>query len=1006
MTAIDAVASLRAALLPRYAVERELGRGGMATVYLAEDLSLHRHVALKVLHRELASSLGRERFLREIEIAAHLTHPHILALHDSGEADGRPYFAMPYVQGESLRQRLEREGQLAVAEVLEIVRAVAGALSHAHSQGVVHRDIKPENILLARGEGGASGVHPLVADFGIARALDVAGGERLTSTGLVLGTPAYMSPEQAAAGGRLDARSDIYALGCVAYEMLAGTPPFTGPTTRAIMARHAVDPVPPLHTVRATVPPAVEAAIERALAKVPADRFATAAEFADALVAEPVPFPLLGRRLASRHSRIVLGVLAGVAVIGVGTWILRGSPGPPLVHPSAASIAVLPLVSATSDTALTRLGRDLAVTISASLDGVGGVETADRLRVANETAESPGLSPAEGAELARRLGSGSLVRGTLVRAGENVRLDLGLYGSTGLAPLAGGITVTGNRDSIGALTDSVTWSLLRNIWRRGEPPSPSLAAVTTRSLPALRAFLDGERALGANRWDEASLAFRSAIEADSTFGLAHFRYALTRFWTLEPLEPAELETLRTHRTRLPERERLLVDAFLKSGNAPRLKIERHETAVRRFPDYWPAWFLYADALYHWGPIDGHDWSEGLQAFRRVVALNPDLVPAWEHIFNVTLGREQAEAEKIYARLIEMGWLASQPPGGQLISRLLAGVGSAGGALRPDMYPLADSTAEFMVSSRGNDLPVEFSPIFLLQEGFPAAQLELNRRALATGRAPPQVSTALRAANAWAWAARGRWDSALATMSAAAAEPDVRGMTPLAFQEYGLAVLGSVLGATAPALADRRRRRVVAYIDRLTDKEPSDFSRVRLAWLDGVLGFARGDRHQIETARKQIAANQWENGKQLKLVARSLAALDRALAGDRKRAGQELASLEEYCIGHEDCGSLIPDIAIQRLLAAQWLAEAGDLEHARRLLRWQDAPWRAWPWILGHALGGPSYLIRARIEETRGDTAHAAEYYRQFVRRYDQPMPSQAHLVVEAKGALARLKVDR
>lgn len=304
---------LQTALNERYQVERELGRGGMATVYLALDLKLHRLVALKVLRSELAAMLGKERFLREVEIAAGLSHPHILPLHDSGEAAGHLFYAMPFVDGGSLRERLERESQLSLEETLRIAQAVASALDYAHRQGVVHRDIKPENILLHQGE-------PLVADFGVARALDAAGEERLTETGLALGTPAYMSPEQAASG-RLDGRSDIYALGCVTYEMLAGAPPFTGPTARSILARHAVDRVPPLHTVRETVPPAVEAAIERALAKVPADRFAMASEFSAALErysgAPAIPATAGVRWRPVLPSRRIVGVLSGLAVLGV-----------------------------------------------------------------------------------------------------------------------------------------------------------------------------------------------------------------------------------------------------------------------------------------------------------------------------------------------------------------------------------------------------------------------------------------------------------------------------------------------------------------------------------------------------------------------------------------------------------------------------------------------------------------------------------------------------------------
>jgi len=267
---------LQAAVSGRYAIERELGRGGMATVYLAQDLKHGRSVAIKVLAPELAAALGRERFLREIETAARLSHPHILPLHDSGEADGLLFYVMPYVEGESLRDRLNREKQLAIEDAIAITRQVANALSYAHSRDVVHRDVKPENILLSNGEA-------VVADFGIAGAIEAAGGGKLTRTGLVLGTPAYMSPEQGAGERALDGRSDVYSLGCVLYEMLAGEPPFTGPTVQAIIAKRFTDPVPSARRLRETVPAPMDQAIMKALARAPADRFATTHQFAEAL---------------------------------------------------------------------------------------------------------------------------------------------------------------------------------------------------------------------------------------------------------------------------------------------------------------------------------------------------------------------------------------------------------------------------------------------------------------------------------------------------------------------------------------------------------------------------------------------------------------------------------------------------------------------------------------------------------------------------------------------------
>src|SRR2546423_8379679 len=267
---------LRAALADRYALARELGRGGMAVVLLARDLRHDRPVAIKVLRHEIAAALGAERFLREIQIAAKLHHPHILPLYDSGAAGELLYYVMPYVEGESLRQRLEREKQLPVEEALALARQVAGALAYAHRNDVVHRDIKPENILLESGEA-------VVADFGIARAITAAGGDQLTQTGIAIGTPLYMSPEQAPGGEGLDGRSDQYSLACVLYEMLAGHAPVLGGTAPEILPPQTIDPVPSLPTARATVPGAVERALARALAKSPADRYATALQFAEAL---------------------------------------------------------------------------------------------------------------------------------------------------------------------------------------------------------------------------------------------------------------------------------------------------------------------------------------------------------------------------------------------------------------------------------------------------------------------------------------------------------------------------------------------------------------------------------------------------------------------------------------------------------------------------------------------------------------------------------------------------
>jgi serine/threonine-protein kinase len=320
VTTLDLRDQLQAALGASYVLERELGRGGMATVFLAQDAKHGRPVALKVLHQDLAASLGPERFRREITLAAKLQHPHILTVLDSGETPaGLLWFTMPYVEGESLRDRLNREHQLPVPEALRLAREAALALDYAHRHGVIHRDVKPENILLIDGQA-------MVADFGIARALAPGSTQTLTETGVALGTPAYMSPEQASGERTLDARTDIYSLGAVLYEMLAGEAPFTGPTAQAVIARRFTERPRALRTVRETVAEPVERAVDTALAKAPADRFATAADFAKALdtaertmsapaatqAARPLP---THRRFPVTAAALSLGFLVGVGVL-------------------------------------------------------------------------------------------------------------------------------------------------------------------------------------------------------------------------------------------------------------------------------------------------------------------------------------------------------------------------------------------------------------------------------------------------------------------------------------------------------------------------------------------------------------------------------------------------------------------------------------------------------------------------------------------------------------------
>ena len=420
------LATLAQHLQDRYGLQRELGRGGMATVFLAEDLKHHRQVAIKVLHPEIAEAIGVDRFLREIEIAARLQHPHILPLYDSGKAGPYLFYVMPYVEGESLRDLLNREKQLSQEDTIRITTEVASALGYAHVHGIVHRDIKPENIML-------SGGTAVVADFGIARA--AAGAESaksLTKTGTVIGTPAYMSPEQSAGVAEIDGRSDQYSLACVVYEMLVGEPPFTGPTAQAILARHSLDHVSPPSIVRETIPETMEAAILRALAKTPADRFPTVMMFAEAL-ARPSTVTAASRRItkASRppsRERWRRGALwAAPALLLALVWAgralwPRGRSGPPGAGGlDPKHIAVLYFEDLSPKKDLAYLADGLTEALIADLKRVSGLDVISKNGVAPY--RDPDVAPDS---IARVLNVGTLVRGSVEATGDRYRVSVRL----------------------------------------------------------------------------------------------------------------------------------------------------------------------------------------------------------------------------------------------------------------------------------------------------------------------------------------------------------------------------------------------------------------------------------------------------------------------------------------------------------------------------------------------------------------------------------------------------
>jgi tRNA A-37 threonylcarbamoyl transferase component Bud32/tetratricopeptide (TPR) repeat protein len=509
---------LNRALADRYRIERELGAGGMATVYLAHDLKHDRHVAIKVLRPELAAALGHERFLREITTTASLRHPHILPLYDSGEADGFLFYAMPFVEGESLRGKLARERQLSVEEALRIAREVADALGYAHGRGVVHRDIKPENILLESG-------HAVVADFGIARAVSAADQSSLTQPGMAIGTPAYMSPEQAAGERDLDGRSDLYALGCVTYEMLAGQPPFTGPTVESLIHQHLAAAPRPVTEIRSAVPVVVADALQRALAKNPADRFQSLSDFTAALGA--------GGRSGEvrRPRRRAVGAVVAFAVLAllIGAWMgLRNSRAE--VAADADVIAVLPF-RVGGDPGIAYLRESMLDLMQARLNGGSGARTVEprTLLAAWRRAvgsESEDLPEDASRALASTLGAGRVLLGSAVATPNDLTLNGSLLRVSD-GKLLARESVSGSPDSVAALVNRLTSALLiRDAGETGE----RRAGLADAPLDALQDYLAGRKAYRRGDYFGAIDLYRRAFGRDSTFVDAAFGMVATNAW--------------------------------------------------------------------------------------------------------------------------------------------------------------------------------------------------------------------------------------------------------------------------------------------------------------------------------------------------------------------------------------------------------------------------------------------------------------------------------------------
>jgi tRNA A-37 threonylcarbamoyl transferase component Bud32 len=632
---------LRTALAARYSLGREIGRGGMAHVYHAHDLQHDRDVAIKVLRPELAAALGTERFLREIRIEARLQHPHILPLFDSGTSEGFFYYVMPFVEGETLRDRIRREKQLPVPDAVRITRQVAEALDYAHREGVLHRDIKPANILLGPGD------HALVADFGIAKAVADVGDDALTTTGLAVGTPEYMSPEQGSGDHDLDRRSDVYALGCVLYEMLAGQPPFTGRSAQVVLARHRHDTPPSLRVVRPALPVEIEQAVEMALAKIPADRFPTTAALSLALEPGTPVRPVVRQAVSTswlRASRIRLTAAAGIAALAVGAlwWMAVARPE----APDANKVMVFPLVEHAQGGPANGAGEAVAIMIGSALEHTEPLKWIDGWTWLEPSQRSDirALSGRAARAMALAQGAHYYIDGSVVRGADSATVILRLHDNVGDSTVA----QASESAALGSAAPAqlglrAVAQLLPVLLQTGRRPDPAaLDALGGRAPAAVANWLQGEREYRRARFGPALDYYRRAVQEDSLLAFAALRGAEAAWWMGRDDEVAELARLAIeHASALPPKyAELAVGLGQYLDGAADSALAHIGNSIRADPALSVGWMMLGEVYSHLFPTVQRPLSSlAEEAFQNARRVDPGFTPPIYHLTELALRRK-------------------------------------------------------------------------------------------------------------------------------------------------------------------------------------------------------------------------------------------------------------------------------------------------------------------------------------------------------------------------------